>query len=343
MLVWRSDRNRLRIDHLLLAAAPYLVFGALWSIYIFQSPADFLVQFGANAAGPKSSRWKMILKPWSIVWREVERQGSTYASGPWSGVMSPYLVLVPAIYWAFLAWFIANWRKHEGGVRTFLICTWTALLVATFLNGFKAEMYMAYLMPFYDGVVAFGLINLWERGPDTKAMAAVLGIAFVSLQISASIQHIRAGEYQDFERAVARLRQERSEGKTIVGTAALGFGLGFHGFRDDWRMGQYSGLDPDVIVMDRSYRWCAKWFEDDEPTVFAHVAATLTGTHRLASRYGSFWIFERVPEGATGPGIDFGRAGLSKNGQKADFLFDQLAHSGTDSMRESAPHASVRF
>jgi hypothetical protein len=78
-----------------------------------------------------------------------------------------------------------------------------------------------------------------------------------------------------------------------VGTAALGFGLGFHGFADDWRLGTYSGLQPDILVLDRSYREFQQSFEWAEPRVSEHAFTTLTSRYHLARCYGSYWIFQR--------------------------------------------------
>jgi hypothetical protein len=127
------------------------------------------------------------------------------------------------------------------------------------------------------------------------------------------------------------VKNECAAGKSIVGTAALGFGAGFQGFADDWRLGLYSGLKPDVIVLDRSYREFTRRFETDEPLVFSHVLTTLTSDYRLSARYGTFWIFERVPaaQGKPAPWLDTSGIGLKEKGKQAEYLFEQLALSPT--------------
>jgi hypothetical protein len=87
--------------------------------------------------------------------------------------------------------------------------------------------------------------------------------------LAISIQHIRADEYhRDYEPTVRDLARYRGEGQSIVDTAALGFGLNFSGFKDDLRLGMYSGLDPDILVIDRTYRQFTTFFEKDEDPVF---------------------------------------------------------------------------
>jgi hypothetical protein len=134
-----------------------------------------------------------------------------------------------------------------------------------------------------------------------KTFAATITLTFVSVQLAISIVHIRADEYhRHYEPTIREMARYRAEGKSIVGTAALGFGMGFGGFKDDVRLGLFSGLDPDVLVMDRSYRQFARFFEQDEPPVFAHIVRMLTTRYRLAAQHGSFWVFERVPPGTNG-------------------------------------------
>jgi hypothetical protein len=79
--------------------------------------------------------------------------------------------------------------------------------------------------------------------------------------------------------------------------SALGFGLGFQGFADDWRLGLSSGFKPDMIVVDRSYREFTRPFETGEPLILAHVVTTLSVDYRLSARNGTFRIFARARAG----------------------------------------------
>jgi hypothetical protein len=229
-------------------------------------------------------------------------------------------------------------------VRVFLSCLLTLMFGMTFLNGFKAPMYLLYIVPFYNSVLADWLLDLWKKGPDAKLMAAAIGGAFVILQLVTTVQHIEADEFhRDFKSAVAILKADREQGKSVVGTIGFGFGLGFDGFTDDWRLGTYSHLEPDVLVLDRSYRYFTKQFETDEPLVFSHVVSTLSSDYRLAHQAGTFWIFERDPGHAH---IDIHELGLKEKGKQAEYLFKQLsATAELAPTKESAPHAAaaVRF
>ena len=298
VLIWRFDQERLRKQHILLAAAPYVFFGILWSFYIAQSPRDFSAQFFANAAGRDGSRLMVILQPWLAVWYEFLRHVATYVlSNLWSGSVNQAFILVPLFYFASLFAFFLNRKTYSPNVTTFLFCVLIMLLAMTFLNGFKAPMYLIYILPLYNAVLAFELLSLWRSGPIKKFAAVAAGCLFVAVQVSASIEHLQADEYHRYyEPTIALLKQEQSAGRTIVGTAALGFGLGFHGFEDDWRLGKYSHLDPDVIAVDRAYRGFAKAFEEKEPGVFSHIVSILTTRYRLREKVKLYLLDLRTHE-----------------------------------------------
>ena len=329
VLVWRDDRKRIKPAHLLLAAAPYVVFALPWALYILQSPADFKAQFFANAAGSRSARFTEIAQPWKAIWDEGARHIASYLiSGLWSAEMNPWMVFIPFIYLPSMIWLFRNRKKHTTSVRVFVVCVATVLFTITLLNGFKATAYLQYTIPFYDAALAAWLLAMWQRRGDARGTAYILGFAFVFIQVATSVMHIRADEYsREYLPAIGALEQERAAGKTILGTAALGFGLGFDGFADDWRLGLYSHLEPDVLVLDRSYREFEGRFEKDEPLVFAHVIKTLTSTYRLSRRYGSFWIFERVRTDGSPPSrwIDISGINLKKSGGRAEYLFELLS------------------
>jgi hypothetical protein len=343
VFVWRSDRGQLQPRHFYLAAIPYLFFGILWLLYILQSPTDFAAQFFANAVGRNSSRWKTIIQPWIAVWREIARHLATYSvSGLWSGTANGRMIFVPLLYIGGAICFVANWKSFGKSARMFLAFMLTVILAMTFLNGFKAANYLVYLIPFYCAALAFGLLALSDRSPLGKLIAAAIGIGFVFLQLGDSIQHIQADEYhREYLPAVAQLQEERSAGKSVLGTSALGFGLGFQGFGDDWRLGLYSGLKPDILLLDRSYRDFAQWFETDEPPTFNHLVSTLTVDYRLTRRLGQYWIFERHPEAT--PWIDVSGMDLKRKGKKAEYLFKELSSEVSDSSNGSTATAALRF
>jgi hypothetical protein len=105
-------------------------------------------------------------------------------------------------------------------------------------------------------------------------------------------------------------------------------------------------LKPDILVLDRSYRDFAQWFETDEPSTFNHLVSTLTANYRLSSRLGQYWIFERVREPAGGAPprwLDVSGMDLKRKGKKAEYLFKELSSEVSDSSNGSTATAALRF
>jgi hypothetical protein len=299
ILAWREDRERLRERpwrYLACTAAPYLLFAAIWLVYILQSPADFKAQFLANAAGHKSERLTLLIHPNVALWAEIVRHVTAYyISTQWSGAMQGWMAVIPFLYLPAVVWFLRTARHAESRAKTFAVFFVVMLLGITFVNGFKARNYLISVTPLYDALLAAWLLDLWRRRIDAKCVAALVGALFVALQLSITALHIRADEFQRYyQPAIEDLARYRAAGKTIDATSALGFGLDFNGFTDDARMGMYTGRTPDVLVIDRSYRNFAMSFAEDEPEVFDHIVSTITMRYRFVAQHGPFWIFERA-------------------------------------------------
>lgn len=321
------DRRLLKLRYVLYAGIPYAFFAGLWSVYIWQKPSDFVAQFLPQAG--YSERWKGFLHPDLAIGTEINRHLASYSiDSLWSGAMIGWAVFVPLFYAAAMVWFVASRRRMEKIERAFFIFTLVLALGTTFLNGFKAYFYLIYVVPIYAAVLAAWLLGLWAGSMAGRCFASVIVLAFVFLQLWTSIMHIRADEYhRDFEPAVRELARYRAEGKTIVGTAALGFGLDFAGFHDDIREGAYSHLEPDILVLDRSYRTFAQRFETAEPGVFSHIVTMIPAQYRLVSKHGSFWILEHVPPstgGKTASWLDPRELDKVRKGGRADYFFNVL-------------------
>jgi hypothetical protein len=326
VIAWRYDRARFRVRHLAFAAAPYLFYAGIWVLYILQGPGDFFSQFLTHAAGHNSERVSRLFRPDIAIWLEFVRYFAAYAMGnPWSGVMRGWMAIIPFLYLPAIFWFLSSARNGFGqSARMFSLYAVVVVLGMTFLNAFKAYFYLVYLIPVLNAILAVWLVHLWDRGLPAKSLAATTALAFVGFQLAISILHIQSDEYhRDYQPTIQDLARYRGEGKSIVGTAALGLGLDFSGFKDDVRLGMYSGLNPNILVMDRSYRHFAGLFEKDEPQVFHHIVETLSQRYRLTAQHGSFWIFERLPSG-TAPWIDFSNVDSIETSKRAEYFFRLL-------------------
>jgi hypothetical protein len=292
-LVYVYDRQRLRWSHLFIAALPYVIAFSLWGIYIAQSPSDFLTQFRANAAGRGGRRATRLFQPWLSIADLVVLYIGTYEFGSmWTVRMNPWMFVVPFLYLAALVYAC---RSRCSETRLLRICAISYVATITFLAGFKAETYLVLLAPMHNLTLALLLQAVWRRGADGKVAAVVVAFAFIIVQLSTVVQHLRMDERRTTYRAAMEdLELQRAAGKTIMASSAAGFALGFDGFVDDGRLGCYSKRSADVLLVERSYRMFVRLFDREEPTVYAHAVKTLTHDYKPARHYGDFWIFERV-------------------------------------------------
>lgn len=320
------DRRKLRFKHALVAACPYLLCAAAWSIYILQSPHDFYVQFLANARGESSVRFRALTLPHRALVAEFVRHIGVYLlDSIWGGRSHFWFTAVLPLYFSGNIWLILSRRNLSQRERKFLLIAAIVLFGMTFLNGFKAYNYMVYLVPFYDTALAAWLVHLYSRDRRGQGIAVLAASAFLILQLSTSVTHIWTDEYRNEYLPVADLlKSYQKEGKSIVATSAFGFALGFEGFTDDWRLGFHSGQKPDVIVLDRSYRDFSTRFARGEPKVFAHYFKLLTTQYKLVQTLGSFWILTKDDSAApTRP--DLASIDLKDPGEAAEELYRKLA------------------
>src|SRR6202044_1717056 len=98
-------------------------------------------------------------------------------------VMKGWMVLIPFLYLPAVVWYLARLRRHPETVRMFLTYAVSLVLGMTFLNGFKAQYYLIYVVPIYNAVLAAWLLSLWGRDKLAKSVAATIGVAFITVQL----------------------------------------------------------------------------------------------------------------------------------------------------------------
>ena len=295
-LAFSLDRERIGKGHFLLAAVPYLLFALAWLPYILQSPADFRAQFFANAGGRNAARWKMIAQPWMAVWYEISKYFTTYGLYPiWTGRINAFLELVPFLYLGALIW--CAWNRStllDCGSRALLHLTIVYLLTMTFLIGFKPQNYLPYVIPLHCALLAVWIERGWRSGRVARLSAIAVAAAVLAIQGFAVYQKIRLDEYgRQYRPVAADLQAYSAHGKKVLATASFGFELGFDAFKDDARLGKYSGRMGDIVVLDPSYRQWYKRFEREEPEVLRYVTGLLSREYHTVRRNDLFEILER--------------------------------------------------
>jgi hypothetical protein len=278
------DRKRLTWSCAGAGAAPYLVGGLAWGLFILKDPVAFLSQYGAQSNG----RFEGLLTPFTSIRREIsERYVHIMGLGAHSAGSSGPIFLKSLIFIAYalgLAGVLAVpvLRKTKA-VRALLCLMAIYLFFYTFLESYKATYYMIYLIYVYTALLATWLAWCWNKGKLPKPVIALGVIGLMGVQAGGTVLNARANAYKNrFEPAVAYLRQHASPDSLIVGSHELGFALGFGGrFLDDYRLGLASGKRPDYIVVEEIYESRFETLQEQRPAEYVKLLELLKQYHEV--------------------------------------------------------------
>lgn len=274
IVLWR-DRNQVRWQTLLIAAAPFVLALGLWSIYILQAPDIFLSQMDAQKKLPHrfSFDWNLYEQ---FKGEFLRRYAAAYRLQ--SDRLIVRLTGTPAIlYFASVLalGLIPDLRKRPGAL---LILT-TAVVQFTLLSCLTdVWYYLIYILPVFSAAMAACVIYLWHRGSVGRFAAVTAVAATVVLNTGVIGARIAHNEYKHrYLQAVSYLKANTSPDALIVGSAELAFELGFDGrIIDDCRLGFTSGRRPDYIVLETwYYMYWIPWLTVHEPKTAEYITALL--------------------------------------------------------------------
>jgi 4-amino-4-deoxy-L-arabinose transferase-like glycosyltransferase len=252
-----KDWQRLRPTHLLLAAAPYLLGAAGWGLYISKDPVTFRNIFlGSNAAG----RMNTIFNPLLGLRNEIVLRYLTPFGLHSSFWVVKSKLLIPVVYLASMlaVWFIPSLRRQPC-LRPFLAMWTVVALTLLFFDAQRNGTYMVHVFPLYAILLASLTWWLFDRRHPLRFPVAALLAAFILLQVGGSLYLIVKSPFRlQYEPAIAFIRAHSKPGDRIVGSAELGFGLGFDNIFDDKSLGYFVDRKPAIIVLSEAYR---EWFE----------------------------------------------------------------------------------
>lgn len=275
ILIFYFDRRRIRLLHFQLAALPYLLIAGGWGIYIARDPSAWRSQLLGNIAAGRE-HWGLV---YSMKTELSRRYLGAYGFGPHSSMAAHAAVLI-AIAYAIAVLALVAWRRlrrEQGAVLLFVLITVLAISLLLF-EPKKSPMYLVHVVPGYDAALGVFLASCWSLASWPRFLAAVTAASIVALQLGANVRTIYADSYTSlYVPAVQFLRTHTDARTTIMGNAELAFGLGFPGnLRDDYRLGFFTGVRPEVIVVDTDYQYYFEAFRSKSPAIYAHILKQLS-------------------------------------------------------------------
>lgn len=288
-LEWIFDRRRIGAGVLALVTFPYLAGAVAWGAYIVKAPAAFLAQFGGNS-GERLWPWKA---PLTALKRElVERYIGGYTMGSAWSHAADLRLLILATYLAAIVFTACNRNLRRSALGTVILAQ--AALVAAillFFEGAKQPWYLVYFVFPFNAAVAISIQRLWTHQPRRKWIFAA-SAALLLLQIAYPALLIAQNKYRRvYLPAIAALPP--CQGRCVMGTAELGFGLGFDRVLDDYRLGFFSSKRPEFMVLDPRYRSYIEQSRLERADIERYFTNLLSRDYRQIYDNGYYTIYTR--------------------------------------------------
>lgn len=287
------DRKRIRSRQLAAAALPYVVGAVGWGFYILKSPHDFLLQFGGNVSGPP--RFTMLSSPWTNVRLEITSRYGEVSGLASSGLFRFKGLIMVAYLAAAIGALCIRGIRHRPGFRVLLILAGIYVLGLAILDGTKAQWYLIYSVTLLCATWSVWVSWLWSTRslPRSLIMIGVFGL--LCIQVGVSSYRIRLLNYQkDYMPVVTFLRANAPAGSLVMGSAELGFGLGFDSnLIDDETLGYYTQKRPDFFVMERHYEYSLGFYRVLKPDIYRHVTRLLSSDYRVAYDSSYYKVYMR--------------------------------------------------
>ena len=279
LLVIYFDRRNIRWIHLGAAAAPYLVGAAIWSAYILQDPADFIAQFGSNAR----TRTSGMASPWAVIKGEALRYVNAYGLGSQSTGLARIKVVMLLAYLAGIAGVLLSPSlRRDTPSRILLSMTAVTFALMVVIEGAKQDWYLVHIIPLFSALLAVWVFHCLKHRVLPASVVALAMTGFVAVNVGVVGWLLHRADYQSkYLPLVQFLRAAPNEHARIIGSAELGFQVGFDRVNDDTRLGYYSRKTPDLIVVEQIYEGWFRKHESREPDVYRHVQATLATARKV--------------------------------------------------------------
>ncbi len=278
------DRKRIVARQTALALVPYVIGAAGWGWYILKDPSAFEAQFATNAT--MHGRLSGFTAPLMAFWREIQGRYLMVFGLGWhsSGHEGPvYLkIFILIAFMTGLAGAIATREiRRDRGYRTLMLLAALFFVLLAVFDGQKAYYYLIHVFPFYAALTAVWIHRVWQRRPAWKPVLAAGVAGVLALQIGAVVYLSTRQTYaRTYAPAIEFLRTAVPPGHTIMGSASLGFGLGFpRNLVDDVRLGCLTGRKPDYIVVNEEYARVFRDYSFHEPDIYRFIVARLTNEY----------------------------------------------------------------
>jgi hypothetical protein len=261
LLTLGFDRARLRPTLLVLAAVPYVVGAVGWGSFIAQDPKDFKTQFLGNIRESGSSNQEFqhpLEHPITAIGDEItERYIHPFGLAPGAAPANRLKGMVLAIYAGAVVIAIGSRKVRCSMAGRVLLCVIAvSFILMTYVAGNKMSYYLIHMTPLLAILTAVVLASVMSRGAWFRWAALYVAVSLIALQAAGVLYRIRQNTYRtQYLPAVSAIREHSKSGDLVMGSSAFFWTLrGERRIVDDFRLGYYSHVQPDLIVIGPFYR-----------------------------------------------------------------------------------------
>jgi len=289
-----TDWKRIRLQHLLVAAVPYVMGAIGWGLYILQAPHEFVLQFGGNAA----ERGLPISDPMAILHSQIAvRFLYMFGMAPDTRGFSHIKIVILAVYAAGVLGVVMNRElRSRRGVRSLLLVSGVTLLVMIALDREAQHQYLIHFVLWMISLTAVAGVWWWDRRSLPRFVLAIALAVLVMVQLATTVRRVTQRAYSTTYLAATNYLKEHAQGKGIVmGSSELAFELGYtDNLVDDQRLGFRSGKRPDFIVIDKNrYDEWIPQYEQREPETYRYIRGMMDGEFHPVLENAAYRIYAR--------------------------------------------------
>jgi hypothetical protein len=291
------DRSRIGVKLLLLAAVPYLIFGAGWYWYISAAPDLFRAQFLGNVTD--IDRLGGFRHPWRAIAGELRRHAGMGGFAPGMASLYRIKILSVLIYMiAGVALLFDRKVRRDAGIRPLLGLWLLYVMVMTFYDNTKEVKYAVHLVPVYDAVVAVWLIWMWRQRSAQRWVALAVAAIFFCVNAGGLLYTSYRDDYHKNYLPVADfLKSHAKASDLILAGSEFGFAMGFdRNMVDDVRLTYSSHKKPEFIVVSPNYQGFIDADRRTWPAAYEYIQNLLTERYTPVYEQNGYKIFERKKE-----------------------------------------------
>jgi hypothetical protein len=278
---------------LLLAAIPYVVFGAGWYWYISAAPDLFRAQFFRNVTD--IDRLGGFHHPLRAIVREFRRHADMGGFGPGMASLYRIKILSVLVYLiAAISLLLNREARRDPGVRPLLGLWLVYVIVMTFYDNTKEVKYAVHLVPVYDAVVAVWLIWIWQRMRAQRWIAVATAAVFFLVNAGGLLYTSYRDDYHRVYLPVADfLKVHAKPSDLILAGSEFGFAMGFdRNMVDDDAFTFHSHKTPAFIVISPNYAGMMEHNKVALPALSAYTQSLLADRYSEVYSENGYTIFE---------------------------------------------------